>query len=147
MNEYYTINHIVLMTGLTDRTIRNYIRMGLLQGEMINGMWHFTADQFSSFISHPSVAPSIRAKRHSLVYDFLLDERKQNNELCTVLDISAASLPEANAISEFFCDAINRDFADSIRFNFSYQEGRIRIILSGQETSMLELLSRYHQRA
>ena len=30
---YYLISHLVLLTGLTDRTIRNYISSGILQGE------------------------------------------------------------------------------------------------------------------
>ena len=30
---YYTLGHIVQFTGLTDRTLRNYISMGILQGE------------------------------------------------------------------------------------------------------------------
>lgn len=41
---YYLINHLVMFTGLTDRTIRNYIASGILQGEKINGLWHFTMD-------------------------------------------------------------------------------------------------------
>lgn len=28
---YYLISHLVLATGLTDRTIRNYIASGILQ--------------------------------------------------------------------------------------------------------------------
>lgn len=30
---FYTINHIVLISGLTDRTIRSYIASGILRGE------------------------------------------------------------------------------------------------------------------
>ena len=30
---YYLINHLVMFTGLTDRTIRNYIASGILQGK------------------------------------------------------------------------------------------------------------------
>ncbi len=41
---YYLISHLVLSTGLTDRTIRNYIASGILQGEKINGLWHFTPE-------------------------------------------------------------------------------------------------------
>ena len=29
---YYLIRHLVLLTGLTDRTIRKYISSGILQG-------------------------------------------------------------------------------------------------------------------
>ena len=53
VGNYYLISHLVLMTGLTDRTIRNYISSGILQGEKINGLWHFTAEQVEQFICHP----------------------------------------------------------------------------------------------
>ena len=33
---YFLINHLVMLTGLTDRTIRNYISSGILQGEKID---------------------------------------------------------------------------------------------------------------
>ena len=75
---YYLINHLVLSTGLTDRTIRNYISNGILQGEKINGLWHFTPEQVEAFICHPAVRPSILAKQNSAIYDFLLDDKKEN---------------------------------------------------------------------
>ena len=74
---YYLISHLVLSTGLTDRTIRNYIASGILQGEKINGLWHFTPEQVEHFLRHPAVRPSILAKNNGLVYDFLLYTRKQ----------------------------------------------------------------------
>ena len=143
MYEYYTVNHIALMTGLTSRTIRNYIRQGLLEGELINGVWHFTADQFNAFILHPSVSSSIRARRNALVYDFLLDERKREGEMCSMFD-APATLQEANVTSEFFCHAINSDFPDSIQFAFSFNGTHLRVILKGREEAVLALLNRYH---
>ena len=56
---YYTIGHIVQFTGLTDRTIRSYIAGGILQGEKINGIWHFTPEQVDAFLRHSAVRPSI----------------------------------------------------------------------------------------
>ena len=75
---YYLINHLVLITGLTDRTIRNYISNGILHGEKINGLWHFTSEEVESFIAHPAVRPSILAKHNSAVYDFLLGQFTRN---------------------------------------------------------------------
>lgn len=68
--DYYVINQVVMFTGLTDRTIRNYISSGILQGEKINGVWCFTPEQVEAFISHPSVRPSILAKNNGLVNDY-----------------------------------------------------------------------------
>ena len=84
---YYLINHLVLITGLTDRTIRNYISNGILHGEKINGLWHFTPEEVESFIAHPAVRPSILAKHHSAVYDFLLENKKDLCETCMIVDI------------------------------------------------------------
>lgn len=87
---YYLINHLVLFTGLSDRTIRNYIASGILAGEKINGLWHFTPEQVDHFIRHPSVRPSITAKNNALVYDFLLETRKTSCEACVILDVPGA---------------------------------------------------------
>lgn len=72
----YLINHLVLITGLTDRTIRSYISSGILKGEKINGIWHFTAEEVEDFIKNPAVRPSITAKNNAIIYDFLLDNSK-----------------------------------------------------------------------
>ena len=82
--KYYLISHLVLLTGLTDRTIRKYISSGILQGEKIDGLWHFTPEQVEGFVRHPAVRPSILAKHHAAVYDFLLDDQKNDDEICVV---------------------------------------------------------------
>ena len=66
--EKYSINDLVEMTGLTDRTLRNYIKSGLLRGEKIDGVWQFTAEDYGAFISDKNVIPSLRAKKNGVVY-------------------------------------------------------------------------------
>ena len=99
IGKYYVINHLILLTGLTDRTIRNYIASGILVGEKINGVWHFTKEQVESFICHPAVRPSIIAKNNSLVYDFLLEDKKKQREICMILDIPCE---DKKSVAEFF---------------------------------------------
>ena len=50
--EYYLISHMTLFTGLSDRTIRNHMAAGFLQGEKINGLWHFTPEPVDAFLWH-----------------------------------------------------------------------------------------------
>ena len=135
---YYTINHVVLFTGLTDRTIRNYISSGLLKGEKINGLWHFTPEQVDAFVRHSAVWPSIQAKKNSIVYDFLLDTRKKTREACIIFD-----LPEADpkTTAEYFCDAIRN--AKQIQFSFDSIHGAPRIILRGETAQVLSLVNGY----
>ena len=142
MQDMYTINHVALMSGLSSRTIRNYMKMGFIEGEMINGVWHFSAETVGDFFANPNVAPAIKAKRNALIFDFLADDAKQQDEMCTVID-QRANLEEANAISEFFCDAINRAWSGVIRFGFSFNGNQARIILTGPEEAVQQLLTAY----
>lgn len=138
---YYVINHLVLFTGLTDRTIRNYISSGILQGEKINGLWHFSPEQVEDFIRHPAVRPSIVAKRNGLVFDFLLNERKTAQEACVILDIPGA---EKKSLAEFFCYRIGNGNYHNIRFSFDGVKDTSRVILKGETAEVLGLIHEYY---
>ena len=140
---YYVINHLVRFTGLTDRTIRNYIATGILQGEKINGLWHFTPEQVDDFVRHPAVRPSILAKNNSLVYDFLLEDKKKKQEICIILDIP---YKDKKSVAEYFCYNItNGDYHD-IRFAFDGVMETARVILKGDATEVLRLMNEYNTR-
>ena len=139
---YYLINHLVMFTGLTDRTIRNYIASGILQGEKINGLWHFTAEQVDSFVRHPAVRPSILAKNNSLVYDFLLEDKKKKQEICMILDIPQA---DKKSTAEFFCYHITNEDYHNIRFSFDGVMDMARVILRGDATEVLRLVNEYNE--
>ena len=139
---YYLISHLTLFTGLTDRTIRNYISAGVLKGEKINGLWHFTPEQVDSFIRHPSVRPSIEAKKNAAVYDFLLDKKKENHELCMILDVPENSPKE---IAEYFCYRIGGENFRNVHFSFDGAEKVQRIILKGDAEEVLQLVNGFMQ--
>ena len=95
------------MTGLTTRTLRNYLKMNVLKGEKLDGAWKFTEEEFAEFIQNPYVKPSLQAKNKAIVFDFLAQNEKRINEICTVIDVCVDS-HEAEEISSFFCEEINK---------------------------------------
>lgn len=139
---YYLINHLVLFTGLTDRTIRSYISSGILQGEKINGLWHFTLEQVEAFMRHPAVRPSILAKNNSLIYDYLLDTRKAKQEACIILDLPGA---DKQAVAEYFCCRISNGGYHDIRFSFDGVLDTARVILTGDTGEVLRLVDEFRQ--
>ena len=141
IGNYYLISHLVLATGLTDRTIRNYIASGILRGEKIDGLWHFTPEQVEEFIRHPAVRPSILAKNNGLVYDFLLNDRKTEPEVCVILDIPGA---EKKNLAEFFCYRISEGNYQNIRFSFDGVTDTSRVILKGETAEVLRLVNEYY---
>ena len=138
---YYNINSIVLISGLTDRTIRSYISSGILVGEKINGLWHFTPEQVEAFLRHPAVRPSILAKNNGMVYDFLLQDRKPAQEICIILDLPSADEKET---AEFFCYAINNGDYRDLEFRFDSVSGTPRVILRGHTAQVLALVNAFY---
>ena len=141
--KYYVINHLVMFTGLSDRTIRNYIASGILQGEKINGLWHFTPEQVEEFVRHPAVRPSILAKNNGLVYDFLLDTKKTGQEMCVILDTPCA---DKKTVAEYFCYSINSGGYHNIQFSFDGVMETSRVILKGDAAEVLRLANEYNSK-
>lgn len=137
----YLISHLVLFTGLTDRTIRNYLAQGFLEGEQINGMWHFTPEQVERFLTHPAVRPSILAKHNGIVYDFLMETKRETRESCMILDLPGA---DRKALGEYFSYTISNGNYRNIRFSFDGMGATPRVILSGDTEEVLRLVNAYH---
>lgn len=139
---YYLISHLTLITGLSDRTIRNYIASGILKGEKINGLWHFTPEEVNAFLRHPSVMPSIQAKHNAIIYDFLADRKKTEQEACLILDLPGH---DPKTVAEFFCYAITNGDYSNIRFSFERSNGDPRVILRGKPHDVMKLIENYSQ--
>ncbi len=138
---YYTIGHIVQFTGLTDRTIRNYISLGLLEGEKINGLWHFSPEQAEAFVRNPAVRPSILAKQNGKVFDFLLDTKKPEPRACIILDLPGE---DPKTVSEYFCYSISNGPYRNFQFSFDAVNSTPRVILSGSTEDVLKLVNGYY---
>ena len=143
MEKYYTLNEVAMMTGLTTRTLRNYLKMNVLKGEKVDGVWKFTEEEFAEFIQTPYVKPSIQAKNKAIVFDFLAQNEKRTNEICTVIDVCVDS-HEAEEISSFFCEEINKRNEGNIKFSFEKNGSYARVILKGYEDTVMEILNAYY---
>ena len=143
IGEYYLISHLTMATGLTERTIRSHIAAGFLQGEKINGLWHFTPEQVDQFLRHPAVRPGILAKSNAIVYDFLADGKKQEAAGCLILDVPGV---DTKKCAEFFCYEISSGEFHNLRFSMDAVGGTPRIILRGPVEQILPLVTRYFNR-
>jgi len=143
MKDSYTIADIVEITGLSDRTIRSYISQKVLEGEKIEGAWRFTPEQLSTFMNDRNVLPGIRAKKNAIIYDFLSDTHRREQELCLMVDLPGV---DSRAVSLFFCDTINDGGYESIRFSFDSLGGQTpRVILKGKPDQVLGLMQRFYE--
>lgn len=140
--QYYLLSHLVLGTGLTDRTLRSYISSGILVGEKINGLWHFTPEAVDAFLRHPAVRPSILAKQNGSVYDFLLDTKKKTDQICIILDLPGGNKKE---IAEYFCYRISNEDYCNLHFSFDGIGCVPRVILKGSAKDVLRLVNEFQR--
>ena len=116
--------------------------MGLLKGEKINGKWTFTSEEVDTLMAQDFVKQAAISKRNTQVFDFLADTSKKSNRICTILDFTVGH-EEAMDISEFFQDAMNNGASD-VQFRFSYDRGLARVILSGAEDQVVDIMKKYY---
>ena len=138
MAETYTIQDIAGMTGLNERTIRSYLADGLLKGEKTDGAWRFTAEHFGDFLRQDMVRASVQAKANTVVYDFLITDRRKESAACLILDQPSAEDQEPE-LREALSEQVNRL---ELRWAYRYQDGMARSILSGPPAALGELLAR-----
>ena len=88
--------------------------------------------------------PVFRPKNKAIVFDFLADDHKKEDSICTILDLHV-SAAEADKISAFFCEQISHINSGNIRFSYERNRTNSRIILSGSEEAVQELLNAYYK--
>ena len=140
----YNLNQLSMITGLTTRTLRNYLRQGLLQGEKTDGLWLFEDEQVDAFLADPSVRRAMSARRNALVYDFLADAYKRANRSCVILDCPVPQEDSAE-IQEFFARAVCEQGRD-IELRCMYDRALTRVILSGAEDSVADIMRAWYGR-
>lgn len=141
MEKTYSLNDLAEMTGFTTRTLRNYLKDGLLKGEKQNGVWQFTEEDVDRFFREPFVKEGLRIKHSSLVFDFMAERKRKEARTCVILDLPA-SMGKANAISAFFCEKV--DAAEDARFTFDFDGKLCRVILAGIAESVAEIVKSYY---
>lgn len=140
---YYDLKEICMMSGLTDRTLRTYLSMGLLRGEKVSGAWRFPASEVERFFTEPYMKEGMRIKRHSIVFDFLSDPSDRGERTCVILDIPS-DRAESASISAFFCERM-QEITDAV-FRCDWESGHTRIVLSGDASSVEYVMSSWRER-
>ncbi len=142
--EWYTMNDIAKITGLTTRTLRNYLRMELLTGEKVDGTWRFSEEDFYAFMDHPTVRQGLHAKRNAIVNDFLLLDTKRENRTCVILDY-CMGWDDAKWAVEFFCDRMKEPENEEVQFGMERHKNNNRLIISGPENAVRDMMKRYYE--
>ena len=137
----YTLKELAIMSGLTERTLRSYLKMGILGGKKEDGIWRFDEADIEAFFENGFVKEAMRSNRKSTVFDCLKSGSRDKNTACVILDLP---LDNPIKIAAFFCDAVNR--RTGLTMTFDRVDGTNRVILSGDADTVCEILSEYREK-
>lgn len=144
MEKKYTIEDVAMMTGMTTRTLRTYIKNGFLAGEKQNGKWYFTEEHLAYFYSNAFIIEGIKVKSHIIVNDFIKQPNKGSSSSCFIQDIPG-SKEEMERIHNRLIPCIHA-MENDIKFSFYYDEKQMlgRFIIAGNAKSVSEIVNMIH---
>lgn len=143
MGKSYTIEDVAAFTGLTDRTLRSYLKEGRLTGTKEEGAWRFGPEDLERLLEDGGARRAMEANRNAAVYDFLLGGQPEDR-CCVIRDIPAEK-GEEEALRTRLLERVNRE-EGQVRFSYSYGvdrrgRGSARVILTGPTERVRAILS------
>ena len=144
MNETYTIEDVAVFTGLTDRTLRSYLKEGRLTGGKEDGAWRFTPEDLERLLQDDGARQAIRANRNAIIYDFMLNGGGGGDSCCAVRDIPVEQGGEETLRTRIL-DRVNRE-TEAVKFAYAYDvdrrgRGSARMILAGPSSAVQRILA------
>lgn len=153
MEKLYTVEDIANMTGLTTRTIRNYLKDGSLEGRKIGGQWRFTMKDIEKFFNKGSVAKDMIEHGKEQVIDFIdgvNTDMSGEMQICTIADYYCASKEIAKEMSDKLMTVINNNddvIKGGAKYSYDYieKEFKARFILFGNPSFIIETLKMFEK--
>lgn len=120
----YSVEEIAEMTSVTTRTIRNYLRNGILTGTKIGGQWRFRQEDVMNMLNQENMSSDVRETSKRIVKDFLNEQYTPFSEsvsVCTVADVSC-SKAHAKKMGKTLFDLWNQANIQGSNFRYDYLE-------------------------
>lgn len=142
MSKCYTIEDVAAFTGLTDRTLRTYLKEGRLAGNKEDGAWRFAPEDLERFFQDGGVRRAMEANRNAVVYDFLLGGPDEDR-CCVIRDLPVPDGEEA--LRTRLVERVNREEGQA-KFAYAYGvdrrgRGSARVILTGPTAVIQRILA------
>ena len=104
MSERITLAQLAAISMLTERTLRSYLKRGLLAGEKTPGGWRFTAEQTAAFLALPQVCSASNARRNAVAEDFIQRRMDTTGQLCAAAELcrTVAALAAEHGVTMAF---------------------------------------------
>lgn len=135
--ELFTVNQLAEMFEMHPKTIRRYIRNGVLKAVKIGGQWRVKKDDLKNFLdSNKDIFPNNQEKFNEAILEFINKKRKKEDgkiQILNVIDVFISNFDEGKKITSSLIKFTNsyRDekIKPSIRYYYLAEENLIRFLI------------------
>ena len=147
MEKLYTVDDIAKMTMMTSRTIRNYIKDGILKGKKIGGQWRFTEGDVKNLMDSGTYQVEHFSNLKQDILDFIdgvNDFVKGEIQSCTIVDLYQEKdvvIGKLEKLMEFInshTDTLNNWMSFSSEYIES--ESKTRVVIFAQPKFLIEAM-------
>lgn len=132
----YTVADVAEITGLTSRTIRNYLKDGTLRGQKIGVQWRFTEEEIKKLFSRQAPGQDSPSQ---IVRGFLGGQERERVSFLALLDIPCVT--ETDGVELFASLREQRgEGVTSMSYEYHEESQLLRIALCGDIAAVMRLL-------
>lgn len=132
----YTVADVAEVTGLTSRTIRNYLKDGTLRGQKIGVQWRFTEEEIRKLFSRQAPGQDSPTQ---IVRGFLGQHEREGASFLALLDLPC--IAEKDGMELFAkLKELRTEGVTSMSYEYHDEGQLLRIALSGDVGAVMDLL-------
>ncbi|MBO5303653.1 MAG: helix-turn-helix domain-containing protein [Lachnospiraceae bacterium] len=139
----YTVADVAELTGLTSRTIRNYLKDGTLHGRKIGVQWRFTEADINRLFTESGAGVQKKQQPEDVISGFMENRAHQKKKGCLLVDIPFEKEEELSKYIEIFKEiALKNKERGSYAYEVLEDSRVLRMSASGDIEILEELTAR-----
>ena len=141
----FSIKDIMVITNLSERTIRRHLESGKIKGSKVGGVWRFTEEQLNGFYDYNDAIKKIRSEATQIVFDFINmpNPEKLRSNACIMIDLRIDE-KEIEEVKSIVMDECNLAQC-TMKMKFLKEQDNYRFILSGTLDFIQQVTTKIHR--
>ena len=132
----YTVADVAQVTGMTSRTIRNYLKDGTLTGQKIGVQWRFTEEEIKKLFSRQTPGQSSPSQ---IVRGFLGEQERETDAFCALLDFPGVTELDGMELYQKLQEKRSEGIS-SMSYEYHDEGQLLRVAVSGDTGAVMDLL-------
>lgn len=108
-NKTYTVSDVARIMHMTERTIRNYLKEGILRGTRVGGQWRFSKEDLDDLIQNSTFRKQVRDNASTIAKNYI------DRKVAILGDITICSVIDYKNPNQEYMDKIECEIAAIVR--------------------------------